>query len=160
MAGTRPAGLVGVVLCATFICCPHHFVLAWSASLVPSFPLRLTPFFSALKSTFDGHVTPELLWLSERAIANVDADVLAKRIREVIAVDARSALIECPVPVACLQATRDRVVPVSNLRRILAQRADVRATRVHSPHMLLQTRPQEAADVIDAFVQFARGQTP
>ncbi|MGK0172281.1 MAG: pimeloyl-[acyl-carrier protein] methyl ester esterase [Gammaproteobacteria bacterium] len=160
VAGTRPPGLVGVVLCATFVSCPYHFVPAWAASLVLSFPFHLAPFFSALKSAFGGYVTPELRSLSERAIASVDADVLAKRIREVIAVDATSALIECPVPVAYLQATRDRVVPASNLRRILAQRPDVRVTQVHSPHMLLQTSPQEAADVIDAFVQFTLEKTP
>ena len=159
VAGMRPQGLVGVILCATFVSCPYHFVPARAASLVPAFPFRLAPFFSAVKSTFGGYATPQLRSLSERAIASVDAEVLAKRIHEVIKVDASNELITCPVPVAYLQATRDRVVPASNLGRILAQRTDVQVTRMRSPHMLLQTCPQEAADAIDDFVQFALGKT-
>ena len=54
-AAARPAGLVGVVLCASFIRNPHSYVPSFLATAVRSPVLRLFPRFSQVKALLGGY---------------------------------------------------------------------------------------------------------
>ena len=68
VAATRPAGLKALILSASFLSCPHHFVPAWTAPLVRAFPFRAFPKLVQLKALLGGYATAELLTLSKEAL--------------------------------------------------------------------------------------------
>ena len=151
LAAERPNGLCGLILSASFISCPHGYVPKWSARLiVPAmfYPARLA---AKLKALAGGYSTPEIQTLIDQGIASVAPSVLASRVKEVVNIDVTKELSACPVPILYLQGTRDYVVPSSNLEHIRRVRPDVKAVQIEAPHMILQTRAAEAAEVIEKF---------
>jgi pimeloyl-ACP methyl ester carboxylesterase len=148
----RPPGLVALVLCASFVCSPLPAALALMAPLLRGWCLRLIP--SALQARVLLGRTPPAGLASEvrQAIAAVAPPVLAGRIRQVLAVDARRQLGLAGVPILYLQAGRDRLVPPRCAR--LVQRLEPRTSvvRIDAPHLVLQTAPAEAAEAIRTFV--------
>jgi pimeloyl-ACP methyl ester carboxylesterase len=156
IAATRPTGLQGVVLCASFIrnptCLPsvlQHFL--------GTRMFHATPLFVQAKALFAGHGTSDLLALLRRAHARVPPAVMAQRIRSILTLDCKAALRTCPVPVAYLRGTRDRVVPSRNCREILAANPLVREYAIRAPHLILQTQPRAAAEAIEAFIRDVGG---
>ena len=152
VAATRPAGLIAVILCTSFISCPHRFVPAWIAAMVRPFPFRAFPLLSQLKSFLGRYSTAELRALSKEALALVAPNVLAGRIRAVIRVNVVSELTGLACPVLYIQGQHDFVVPGGNLRRILRIKPEVQFVRIAAPHMVLQTRPAQAAKAITSFI--------
>lgn len=152
VAATRPPRLAGLILCATFVTCPFHFVPAWSRLLVRPLPFYALPWVAFIKARLEGYADPQLDVLMRNALRSVQPEVFARRIREVITVDVTRELAELAVPVLYLQARHDRVVPGSNLRHIQRIRPDIKVCRIESSHLLLQTRPECAAAEIGRFV--------
>jgi len=152
VAAQCPAGLVGVVLCASFYRSPHPYLPGWLRCVVQPSLLRLMPWFSQVKALLGGYSTPALQLLVREALAVVSPEVLACRLRAVLAVDASAALARCHVPLLYLRGSRDFVVPrwnATDTQRLLP------STSIHvvpAPHMVLQSQPQLAAT---ALVQFA-----
>jgi len=97
--------------------------------------------------------TPELRESFQTAIAAVTPAVFANRIREVIQVDVSEELERCPVPILDLRASRDMVVPKHNAKEVIALLPQISQVTFKAPHMLLQTRPEEATTAIIRFVE-------
>lgn len=156
-AATRPAGLKGVILAASFIRNPLPYLPSWARYVVR--PLLFSHFsrFSRIKALLGGYSTPELARLLEEAHSRVPPEVMADRIRQVLSVNAESELRECPVPVLYLGAQNDRVVPRRNLRRIQQIRRDVQSVMIQGPHLALTTHPKEAASAIERFMDSLTG---
>jgi pimeloyl-ACP methyl ester carboxylesterase len=76
---------------------------------------------------------------------------MAARVHATLTVDVRSELADCTVPILYLAATRDFVVPRTNLRRIQRQRADVTTRLIDGPHLALATNPRDSARAIEEF---------
>lgn len=57
------------------------------------------------------------------------------------------------VPLLYLRATEDRVVPPAASRAIIQNAPRSRVVDLVAPHFLLQTRPNDAALLIEEFVQ-------
>merc|ERR1712008_270321 len=74
--------------------------------------------------------------------------VTARRAHEVLGVDAREALLNCPVPVLYIQASHDRIVQASAARAIVELRSDVVVEQIRGPHLILQRAPKQAFDAI------------
>ncbi len=152
VAATRPAGLKAVILCASFISCPHPFVPAWTAPLVRAFPFRAFPIFTQLKAFLGLYSSKELRSLINEALSLVQPRVLASRTREVIRVNVASELIAIDCPILYIQGKQDFVVPGGNLRRILHIKPEVHYIQLSAPHMVLQTQPIQAAEAISSFI--------
>lgn len=152
VAATRPAGLKALILSASFVCCPYPLVPRWAAALVPDWPLRAFPALSHMKALCGAYATPALGALTAQALALVKPAVLAQRIRAVIQVDVRAELAACELPMLYLQGSHDLVVPAANLQRMLRIKPDLQQVQIAAPHMLLQTRPQQAAAAIRDFI--------
>jgi len=152
-AATNPPGLQAVILCVTFIRNPRRPRIAWLRHLVPDFAFRLYPYFSSAKAMLGRYSTPELRESFQSAIAAVTPEVIAFRIREVIQVDVSRELLQCPVPILYLRASRDMIVPRHNAKEIAALSSDVSTVKINAPHMLLQTQPREAVAAISRFVE-------
>ena len=152
VAARRPAGLRAVILSASFVCCPYPMVPRWAAALLPVWPLRAFPALSQMKALCGAYATPELGALTAQALALVRPAVLAQRMRAVIQVDVRAELAACELPTLYLQGRHDLVVPAANLQRMLRIKPDLQQVQIAAPHMLLQTRPQQAAAAIRDFI--------
>jgi pimeloyl-ACP methyl ester carboxylesterase len=152
VAATRPAGLKAVILCASFISCPHPFVPAWAAPLVRPLPFRAFPQFSQLKALLGRYSGKERQSLIKEALSLVQPRVLASRTREVIQVNVAAELSQIDCPILYIQGQHDLVVPIGNLRRILQIKPEVHSVQLPAPHMVLQTQPKLAADAISSFI--------
>lgn len=151
-AAARPDGLRAVILCASFVSCPHPIVPRWAASLVPDLPFRVFAQLSRLKALLGGYSSGELRALSREALSSVRADVLAHRTREAIRVDVSRELAALDVPLLYVQGRRDLVVPGGNLKRIQRIKPTVRVAQLPAPHMVLQTQAERAAAAIVEFI--------
>jgi pimeloyl-ACP methyl ester carboxylesterase len=78
--------------------------------------------------------------------------VLAKRVREVMKVDAREALRACRQPVLYLAASRDGIVPRRCIDEILSVRPAVKVVTIEGEHFAMYANPQAAARAITAFI--------
>jgi pimeloyl-[acyl-carrier protein] methyl ester esterase len=152
LAAERPPGLRGVILCASFVTCPHRFVPRWAARLVFPAMFYPAPVLAKLRALIGNYSSLELLSLIDKSLRSVAPTVLAERLREIIRVDVTGDLQRCMVPILYLQGTQDYVVPSSNLTRIRLIQADVLSVQINAPHMILQTQPVIAAEAIDCFI--------
>lgn len=150
-AAMRPPGLAGLVLCATFVRNPHPWLPRWTKHAVTPGLLGLFPKMSQAKMLLGGYSTPELRALSAEALARVRPEVLAARVRDVLAVDVAAELASCPVPVLYLRGTKDGVVPRWNARAIRRIRPSVEVVDLPAPHLVLQTQATAAAAAITRF---------
>ena len=157
VAALRPAGLVGVVLCASFYRSPHPYLPGWVRGLAQPWLLRLAPQFVQAKALLGGYQTPDLRLLLGEAHARVTPGVLACRLRAVLSVNAAEALAQCPVPLLYLRGTRDFVVPRWNSTDIARLLPSATIHPVAAPHMVLQTQPQLAATALAQFIEEATG---
>jgi len=151
-AATRPVGLRGVILCATFVQNPAWLRLRWLRHLARPALFRLYPALAVAKTMLSGYSTPEIRKLLGEALRGVSPSAVAHRVRSVLEVDARRALAECPVPILYLRGDRDLVVPRHNLTEILTIRPSVEVARFDAPHLVLQTQPQQVAAAIREFL--------
>jgi len=149
LADQKPEGLSGIILCASFISCPHSLAPLWSRSLVPSTPFRLTAPISKIKGVKDGYWTEK----THKALSSVRPEVWAHRLREVIGVDVSAELARTTLPLLYIQGQKDFVVPGVNLKKVRAIRDDVQSVQINTTHMIMQTKPQQAADAISDFVE-------
>ena len=152
VAAGRPAGLVGLVLCATFGTSPRPVLgpaLRWLAR--PAV-FRLHPFYRRARRWTSRDPAAVGTWAASVDVAaRVRPDVMAARVRLALSVDARADLARCAVPVLYLRGTRDGVVPAGNVRRVRRVRPDVSVVDVATSHQVLQRRPAESAAAISAF---------
>ena len=137
-AAAQPPGLVGVVLCASFIRNPHPYVPAALASLVRSPVLGLVPRFAQIKALLGGCSSQSLRSLTREALSQVAPAVLAFRLREVLRVNVAQQLQACSVPVLYLRPRSDVVVPAWNLKAIRQVCPTVQVVSLQGPHMVLQ----------------------
>ena len=149
VAAGRPAGLVGLVLCATFVTSPRPIVgpvLRWLAR--PSV-FNLYPLYRRARA---GRAPAAGSWSAAADVSRrVRPDVMAARVRMALSVDVRADLTACEGPVLYLRGSRDQVVPAANLRRLRRVRPDVAVVVLPTSHQILQRCPRESAAAIVAF---------
>ncbi len=153
VAAQQPSGLRGVILCGTFVRNPLGPRWGWLRHLVSPLLFRWHPHLAEAKALLGGYGTPELRRLLRAALSEVSPRVLAHRVREVLQVDVRAELQQCPVPLLDIRGTRDNVVPSRNAREIRTLRPDAHIADFVAPHLILQTQPEASARAIVEFVR-------
>ncbi len=152
VAAARPAGLVALVLVATFHRRPANAIVARAAPLGPAFfRLPLPPHVVRLLLG-GGDAPDDLVEEVREAVRHVPARVMAARAREALAVDASEPLRRCPVPLLFLGGKRDRLLrsTIPGEIRALQPRAEVRL--LDTPHLVLQRRPEESMRIVEEFL--------
>jgi pimeloyl-[acyl-carrier protein] methyl ester esterase len=152
-AETRPANLMGVVLCASFVRNPVVFRPNWLRHLARPFAFKFFPALSQAKALLNRSCTSEMRGLSAEALSEVRPAVLAHRVRSVLQVDVREKLLSCPVPILYLRGERDHIVPGHNAKEIKAIRPSVQIAQFPCSHWVLQSQPTAAAAAIDEFLR-------
>ncbi|MBI3269433.1 MAG: alpha/beta hydrolase [Planctomycetes bacterium] len=150
-AARRPAGLCGLVLSASFAKSPFRRLPSLVIRLLCGLILRAGP--KALASPFllGFDPPPALKALLLEALSTPSTAVLSLRLRELLAVDATAELRGCPVPILCLAAARDRVLPGSAYAHVLDAFPAAKSVTLDGPHLLLQRAPRAAAEAVRAF---------
>jgi pimeloyl-[acyl-carrier protein] methyl ester esterase len=155
-AATRPPGLRGIVLAASFVRKPVFYLPRAVRLLVRPFLFRYVAQLSSAKALLGGYRSEELKGLLRRAHGHVPPTVMAERVRATLTVDVRQELRNCPVPILYLGATRDFVVPRWNARGIVRARPDVDLEFIEGPHLALATNPTAATQAVQSFVDRLR----
>lgn len=152
LAAERPDGLLGLILCSTFVRNPRPKA-RYLSGLIPLIGTSrmAARFFSPVLLGL--RPDDELRRQFIESVGDMASLTLRQRLRSVLAVDVSESLSRVDVPVLCLRATRDVLVPRSAadwMRHVLptAQTVDV-----HGPHGLLQVSPGPCARVVWEFVK-------
>lgn len=151
-AAAQPPGLVGLILCATFIRNPAWIRLAWLRYLCVPLMLQHYKFWARFKARICGYATSELTALQMEALADIRPAVIAHRVRSTIEVNVTPQLSSCPVPVLYLRGERDFIVAKHNLRDVESALPSVQVVRLPSGHLVLQNEPQASAAAIISFI--------
>jgi pimeloyl-[acyl-carrier protein] methyl ester esterase len=151
-AATKPAGLRGVILCASFARNPLWWAPAWLAPFVRSPLFRLYPPLKALKALLGTRANPQLQELTREALEHFHPRTLAKRAREVLRVDARISVSECAVPILYLAGESDALVREDSAREVAALAPEFELVKLPCSHLVLQCEPRAASKAIRQFV--------
>jgi pimeloyl-[acyl-carrier protein] methyl ester esterase len=152
VAALRPPQLRGVILAASFVTRPVRYLPRWAHRLATPALFRFYPAASRAKALMGGYGTPEVRRLLAEAHAAAGRVALAARARATLTVDATAALVDCPVPVLYLRATRDGVIRPHCGEAIRAARPSVAIAEIEGPHLALVTNPQAAWREIERFM--------
>lgn len=145
IAASPPPNLKRVVLVATF---DHAPAPTFLAPLVRAAMFRRPPpaFFIRWKM-LGKHASKEDVAAVQGAIRDVDATVLAGRLRSILKVDVRDKAKAIPLPVLSLRGSQDRLVS----RPLSLSNSSWHEEVIDGPHLLLQQRPGECAELIRHF---------
>ena len=152
LARRRPR-IRAAVLSATFAASPRPLltrIAGWPAATRFTSPLlrRLAIDLFGL----NGGDYPEARALAQRVSEEGDPAVLRRRMAILPRVDVTGLLSAIDIPVLCLRASRDRVVPSAHGAMLARRLANARLVDVDAPHLLLQCRPQQCAELIRGFL--------
>ncbi|MGH8079118.1 MAG: alpha/beta fold hydrolase [Lysobacter sp.] len=152
IAAQRPAGLRGLVLCASFAQPPRppgSPLSAHALSRLASYlPLGRIPARWAAHAMLGRWRSAQWIARLQPVLASLNPAVMRHRMLEAGRVDASSALAESVCPLLYLRATRDRLVSGDSLRWIQSVRPDVSSVELDAPHFVLQVGADEAARAI------------
>lgn len=154
LASENPPGLQALVLCAGFVSPPLHKVPSRIASIFApvlfkiGLPSSLCRYFLV-----GGRASEGLVRSVQSAISGVSSGVMAHRLKSALSCDAQSELHRLSVPLLCLSGRGDRLVNARSFEEIQKARPEVLLKRIEAPHLMLQTNPQEAADIVVRFLE-------
>jgi pimeloyl-ACP methyl ester carboxylesterase len=155
IAGQKPEGLKGIILCASFITNPSAMFPSFLSFLVQA------PLFSAwpvsLKADVltGGRGNGQIKELMREAKGKTKNKALASRTREVLRVNVAEQLRQCRYPILYLKGARDLVVRGHNLRKIKKIKKDVSDVTLDTSHLVLQEAPHDSAKEILKFIKSA-----
>ena len=154
IAAAPPPNLRGLILSTTFAVSPVP-LLRSCAGLTRFAPAR--PPMALLSWWLLGRwSTPGLRAALRSALQRVAPEVLRARAAEALRADVRTLLQQVRVPVLCLQATHDRLLPAGVQARLVSGLPTCEIAAIAGPHLLLQTKVEECAERVRHFVT-ARG---
>ncbi len=152
VAARSPAGLVSLILCATFAKNPFPW-LGWARPLAAYLPVKSLPRWVRAPLMWGSASAQRAPAQMERAMAGVAQNVIRRRIGALLAVDETPALARLHLPILVLKAAHDRVIPPAATRRILSAQPGAELAEIQGPHLLLQTRPAECATAVLRFIK-------
>ncbi len=152
LAATPPPGMVGVVLCCTFVRNPRP-LLAVFGGLLGMLPVKVVPVFAMAPALLGKHASSAMVRALAGALQQVTPDTIRARLRAVLQVDARASLAAAQVPVLYLQANQDRLVPASAAAEVASCLPSTTFVSIDGPHLLLQACPETAAQAVTHFMR-------
>lgn len=151
IAASSPPGLLGLVLCSSFVRSPLPLLTAFRG-LVKYLPVRTVP-QSVLGFFLLGRFSsPSLTARFREALSRVTPQTLKARALAVLSVDVSQKLNGVSVPVLYLRASEDRVVPSGSSELVVSVKPTAEVVELVAPHFLLQAIPAVAAEVVSKFV--------
>lgn len=152
-ASTRPANLMGLVLCASFVANPLPLGLRWLRILARESLFHRRARMWLTRHFLVGRDCPSDLVESVTAtIQVVHPSVLAHRLRLILDSNVCDKLRSIDVPVLYIAGARDRLIGRRGLAQVSALIPNVSTAILDGPHLLLQRLPNESAQAISRFM--------
>jgi sigma-B regulation protein RsbQ len=146
--------LKGLVLCGGFAASP---VLGWLRGLgllLSPICFLVQPPKTAIRFFLVGtDASNSLVTAVKGAIGSVKPSVLAHRMRQTLTCNALSALGDLRAPILLLHPTQDKILSSACLKQMLDILPQANVEMISGPHMLLQAKAQESAEVIAKYVR-------
>jgi pimeloyl-ACP methyl ester carboxylesterase len=156
LAARHRERVCALVLVASFVRSPAP-VLARLGALLAPLAFRAAPPALAVRHALLGSDAPaDQVEALRGLIRSVPAGVLARRLREIAAVDRSSEFAALGLPVLYLAGARDRLVGPAVVAHLRSLRADLEVRVLDAPHLVLQRRPAESAAAISTFLGSSR----
>lgn len=154
IAAATPQGLKALILVAGFMTNPSYPWLPGFGALLVSGRMRLRLPDLVIRRVLLGPAAPHAL-LSDvkKAVLSMSPEVFSSRLRSISSCDSRKALSQVTVPILCVQATKDRVIPPWCLNEMLAIKPEITVAGIDGPHLLLQCEPRQSAGIVTNFIQ-------
>ena len=152
IAAAAPPGLRGLILCGTFVCNPQP-CLRPLRPLLSILPVHSAPLWVSRFLILGKFATPALRKLHQQTLARLPPTTVRERLRAILECDVTVALANVHVPVLCLTAKHDRLIPNAATHLIHHHAPAATMVEIDAPHFLLQCRPSDAADAIRMFLQ-------
>ena len=154
LAASKPAGLLGLVLCCSFARNPLPVFNPFKA-LVPLLPISSGMIGLIMPFILGRFSSPGLRIALRRALDKISPATVRARLRAVQELDYSEKLKDIAVPTLYLQAASDRIVPSSSARHVAILMPAAQVVALQGPHLLLQAVPEQAAIVVNRFVREA-----
>ena len=152
LTGDRPEGLMGLILCATFIKNPFIPYTSWMKIFSVSPVYRLWPPLISLRARIGGREFRGISDLALQAIESVSPNVIARRVKSILSVNVENELRSCPYPVLYLMAGRDKLIRGHNFKKIKSIKEDIELAIIDTLHFVLQLEPQKASEILVDFM--------
>lgn len=152
LAASRPAGLRGLVLCASFARAPRPpgwpLPTAWLARIGAALPIDRIPATLTMRTMLGSGANEQWRARMRAVLAQLDPAVIRARMREGGTADESAALARVACPLLVLHGARDRLVSRASAHHIRAIQPQARYVELDGPHCLLQLNAAQAADAI------------
>lgn len=152
LAASRPAGLRGLVLCASFARAPSPpgwpLPAAWLGTLGAAIPIDRIPAQLTTKAMLGAWASADWHARTRAVLASLDPTVIRARMRAGSRADETAALTEVACPMLYLRGRHDRLVSRRSWEHIRATLPSANCVELDGPHFLLQAKAAEAADAI------------
>ena len=157
IASANPERVVALVLVASFVRNPAWLAArfaTWMSPIVgPHFLRKRLPGL-ALRMALLGSDAEQNEVNELRAVfATVEPAVLANRLCEIVSVNVERELISSKAPLLYLAGRRDRLVGARAHSQMKKLRPDMEFRLLDAPHMVLQRRPRESAELVAEFLR-------
>ena len=153
-AAETPKGLRALVLCAGFVSPPRRDALRHVALILAPVLFSFGLPKSVCRHFLVGDTAPNGLVDKVRAtVSRVSGRVLAHRLRSVLSCNGERELRGVSVPLLYISGLEDRLVCSSSYKEIQHAKPDALLASIEAPHLILQTNPHEAVDVVLRFLR-------
>lgn len=144
-------GLLGCILCASFVVTPSRLLalaLPFLGLVAPQqVPSAISDFL-----VMGRFATPHLRRMQSDARGSVSPATLVARLKAVAGVDVSETLRGVSLPMLYLRGTEDRLIPRRAAAQFLRLAQYGRVVDLEGPHFLLQARPEASAAEIRRFI--------
>ena len=141
-----------LVLVATFVSNPTRIAAQLGALLGP-YLFHVKPRAAMVRALLLGETASDDQVEAVRdAVGSVAPSVMSRRLKEIVAVNVERELAELRVPTLWITGSRDRLVSHKQLKRVKERRGELESVELDAPHLVLQAKAAEAANVIAQFL--------
>lgn len=145
--------LKGIILCVSFVRNPQVLLSRLIRPfLKPKHLQKETPAWHIRTMLVNGVSDAKLIRNIQAATTELTREVYFYRLREIADVDVTNILQKCELPILYLRAKNDRLVYESSMKLVEKLGKYVTVEKFDTPHMLLQTQPNQAAKCIKNFL--------
>ena len=153
-AAEQHENIDAIVLCSAFFSKIAAPAASWTSFFTKEKWFEKATPGSAVKQLVTGGVCePALLAAIKSAISSVKPEVLSHRIRLMFETDVTAPLKEVKAPILCLSGSQDKLGSDKAMQMLFAIKPDAASVTLDTSHLVLQTKPREAIEAIQKFLQ-------
>jgi pimeloyl-[acyl-carrier protein] methyl ester esterase len=151
IAASSPAGLLGLILCCSFVRNPLP-LLSIVRPLIGIAPVAALPTVLLSFFVLGRFSSPALRTALAKALVSVAPSVLRARAQAAISVNVSALVSHIKVPLLYLRASEDRIVSKASCQAVVSLSPSTQVVEFPAPHFLLQVLPTQAASSVVGFM--------